>query len=148
FYSWWGFPIYQPRTLIQPGYQGNLGYGYPTALGAQVAHPDKKVIYVGGDGGFMFNCQELATAMRFGINVVAIVFNDSAFGNVKRIQKESFGGRFIASDLTNPDFRKFADSFGMRYGQADSPQKLAPVLNDCLKANEPCFIEVNAGSFP
>ena len=87
FYSWWGFPAYRPRTVIQPGYQGTLGYGYPTALGAKVAHPDRPVVYIGGDGGFMFNCQELATAMRFGIGVVAIVFNDHAFGNVRRITK-------------------------------------------------------------
>ena len=76
FYSWWGYPVYRPRTVIQPGYQGTLGYGYLTALGAKVALPDRPVIYVGGDGGFMFNCQELSTAMRFGIAVVAIVFND------------------------------------------------------------------------
>ena len=84
FYSWWGYPAYRPRTVIQPGYQGTLGYGYPTALGAKVALPDRPVIYVGGDGGFMFNCQELATAMRFRIAVVAIVFNDHAYGNVRR----------------------------------------------------------------
>ncbi len=115
FYSWWDFPAYRPRTVIQPGYQGTLGYGYPTALGAKIACPERPVVYIGGDGGFMFNCQELATAMHFGIGVVAIVFNDHAFGNVRRIQKEMFGGHLIASDLYNPDFNKFAESFGMNY---------------------------------
>ena len=148
FYSWWGFPVYTPRTVIQPGYQGTLGYGYPTALGAKVAYPDRKVIYVGGDGGFMFNCQELSTAMHFGINVVAIVFNDNAFGNVRRGQKEMFGGRTISSDLTNPDFRQFAGSFGMRYYRADSPQTLAPVLAEALAADEPVLIEVTIDGFP
>jgi acetolactate synthase-1/2/3 large subunit len=113
-----------------------------------VAFPEKKVVYVGGDGGFMFNCQELATAMRFGIKVVAVVFNDNAFGNVKRIQKESFDGRFIASDLTNPDFRKFVDSFGMRNTRVESPERLAAALSASFAADEPAFIEVNAGSFP
>jgi acetolactate synthase I/II/III large subunit len=148
FYSWWGFPAYRPRTVIQPGYQGTLGYGYPTALGAKVAFPDRPVVYIGGDGGFMFNCQELATAMRFGIGVVAIVFNDHAFGNVRRIQKESFGGRLIASDLHNPDFSKFAESFGMDYWRADSPQSLAPALAKALATGKPAFIEVAVESFP
>jgi acetolactate synthase I/II/III large subunit len=148
FYSWWGYPTYRPRTVIQPGYQGTLGYGYPTALGAKVALPDRPVVYVGGDGGFMFNCQELSTAMRFGIAVVAIVFNDRAFGNVRRIQRESFGGRLIASDLYNPDFAKFVDSFGMDYWKADSPQTLAPALHAALATGRPGFIEVTIDSFP
>jgi acetolactate synthase I/II/III large subunit len=148
FYSWWGFPIYRPRTLIQPGYQGTLGYGYPTALGAQVGQPDRKVIYVGGDGGFMFNVQEVSTALRFGIKVVAVVFNDNAFGNVRRTQKEMFGERYIGSDLRNPDFGKFADSFGMRYDKVDSPAKLSVAIEEAFKAAEPALIEVNAGPFP
>ena len=148
FYSWWGFPIYRPRTVIQPGYQGTLGYGYPTALGAQVAHPDRKVLYVGGDGGFMFNVQEVSTALRFGIKVVAIVFNDNAFGNVRRIQKEQFNGRYIASDLRNPDFGVFAQSFGMRYALTDSPAGLEAAIEEAFKADEPAFIEVRAGAFP
>jgi acetolactate synthase I/II/III large subunit len=149
FYSWWGYPAYRPRTVIQPGYQGTLGYGYPTALGAKIAAPDRPVVYVGGDGGFMFNCQELATAMRFNIGVVAIVFNDNAFGNVRRIQKEMFGGHLIASDLYNPDFSKLADSFGMDYWSADSPQSLAPELHAALATGRPAFIEVKVEeSFP
>jgi acetolactate synthase I/II/III large subunit len=148
FYSWWGYPTYRPRTVIQPGYQGTLGYGYPTALGAKVAEPNRPVVYVGGDGGFMFNCQELSTAMRFGIGVVAIVFNDQAYGNVRRGQKELFGGRLIASDLYNPDFAKFVESFGMDYYKADSPQTLAPALRTALEAGRPAFIEVTIDAFP
>ena len=148
FYSWWGYPVYRPRTVIQPGYQGTLGYGYPTALGAKVALPDKPVVYVGGDGGFMFNCQELSTAMRFGIGVVAIVFNDGAYGNVRRGQKEMFGGRLISSDLYNPDFAKFAASFGMDFWHCDSPQTLRPALDAALGTGRPAFIEVTIEGFP
>jgi acetolactate synthase-1/2/3 large subunit len=148
FYSWWGYPVYRPRTVIQPGYQGTLGYGYPTALGAKVALPDRPVIYVGGDGGFMFNCQELSTAMHFGIAVVAIVFNDHAYGNVRRIQREMFGGRLISSDLYNPDFATFVDSFGMDYWKADSPETLAPALDAALATGKPAFIEVKIEGFP
>jgi acetolactate synthase-1/2/3 large subunit len=148
FYSWWGYPVYRPRTVIQPGYQGTLGYGYPTALGAKVALPDRPVIYVGGDGGFMFNCQELSTAMHFGIAVVAIVFNDHAYGNVRRIQRAMFGGRLISSDLYNPDFATFVDSFGMDYWKADSPETLAPALDAALATGKPAFIEVKIEGFP
>ena len=148
FYSWWGYPVYRPRTVIQPGYQGTLGYGYPTALGAKVAAPDRPVVYVGGDGGFMFNCQELATAMRFNIGVVAIVFNNHAFGNVRRTQSEMFGGRLIASDLYNPDFSKLAESFGMDYWGADSPQSLGLALRAAIATGKPAFVEVAVEDFP
>lgn len=142
FYSWWGYPVYKPRTLIQPGYQGTLGYGYPTALGTQVGRPDRRVIYVGGDGGFMFNAQELATALQFGIDVIAVVLNDNAYGNVKRTQAEQFGGRYLSCELRNPDFAKFADSFGMRNYRVDSPAALAGALSHALARNEPVLIEV------
>ena len=148
FYSWFGYPVYRPRTVIQPGYQGTLGYGYPTALGAKVGAPDRPVVYVGGDGGFMFNVQELSTAVHFGIPVVAIVFNDSAFGNVRRTQREAFGGRLIASDLTNPDFGKLADSFGMRFARTETPEGLGTALKAALAIGEPALIEVAFGGFP
>jgi acetolactate synthase-1/2/3 large subunit len=96
----------------------------------------------------MFNAVEMSTALRFGINVVAIVFNDNAFGNVRRTQKEAFGGRYISSDLTNPDFAKFADSFGMRNWRVDSPAKLSVALREALAADEPALIEVQVDGFP
>src|SRR6201996_3859605 len=101
FASWYGFPIYQPRTFITSGYQGTLGSGFPTALGAKVAHPDKPVVAITGDGGFMFGVQELATAVQFNIGVVTLVFNNNAYGNVRRDQRERFDGRVVASDLVN-----------------------------------------------
>ena len=106
------------------------------------------MVYVGGDGGFMFNVQEMSTAMRFGINVVAVVFNDNAFGNVRRTQMEAFGGRTIASDLYNPDFGKLADSFGMRYARTGTPEGLRASLRAALGAGEPALIEVAYGGFP
>ncbi len=148
FYSWYGWPVRRPHSVIQPGYQGTLGYGYPTALGAKVGASDRPVVYVGGDGGFMFNVQEMSTAMQFGIKVVAVVFNDNAFGNVRRIQREQFGGRLIASDLRNPDFGKLADSFGMRFARTNTPEGLRVALREALKADEPALIEVQYGDFP
>ena len=103
-------PVYRPRTFLSPGYQDNLGWGYATALGAQDARRDVPVLSINGDGGFMYTANELATAVRHRIPLVAIVFADGSFGNVRRIQEENYGNRLIASDLANPDFVKFAES--------------------------------------
>jgi acetolactate synthase-1/2/3 large subunit len=108
-----GFPVYQPRTYVGAGFQGTLGYGYATSLGAQVGAPGRKVVSVNGDGGFLYTQPDMATAKQFNIPVVAIVFNDGAYGNVKAIQRTRYGGREIASTLENPDFVKLADAFGM-----------------------------------
>ena len=126
--AWFGFPTYKPRTLIHPGYQGTLGYAFPTALGAQVGNPDKKVVAISGDGGFMFNVQELATAAQHNIGVVTIVMNDGAFGNVKRNQKEDYGERYLGVDLQNPDFVKLADAFGVMGQRVNSPEGLRHAL--------------------
>ncbi len=106
------FPVPAPRTFLSPGYQDTLGWGYGTALGAQAAAPGRKVVLATGDGGFMYQAAELATAMRHKLPVVVVVFDDGAFGNVRRIQQEHYGNRLIASDLANPDFVAFARSFG------------------------------------
>jgi acetolactate synthase-1/2/3 large subunit len=148
FYAWWNFPVYKPRTMIQPGYQGTLGYGFPTSLGAKVANPDKMVVGVVGDGGFMFNVQELATAALHNIKSVTVVFNDNAFGNVRRTQKNAYGGRIIGSDLKNPDFMKLADSFGVMGIRADSPEKLRAALREAFKADAPALIEVPIRELP
>ncbi|MCA1553653.1 MAG: hypothetical protein LC737_04670, partial [Chloroflexi bacterium] len=111
--SAFAYPVYHPRTLITSGYQGTLGYGFATALGVKVAHPHTPVISITGDGGFMYNVQELATAVAHHIALITVVFNDNAYGNVLRMQKQNYGGRVIASELTNPDFVKLAESFGV-----------------------------------
>jgi acetolactate synthase-1/2/3 large subunit len=111
-------------------------------LGAQVGRPGQRVVYVGGDGGFMFNAQEVSTALQFGINVIAVIINDNAYGNVKRTQADQFQHRYISCDLRNPDFRKFADSFGMRNYRVDSPESLAVSLEHAMGRNEPALIEV------
>lgn len=144
----YGMPFYRPRTLITPGFQGTLGYAYPTALGAKVAFPDRKVLSISGDGGFMFNVQELSTAVAHGIDLVAIVMNDGAFGNVKRIQQTQFGGRMIGVDLCNPDFVALAHSFGMRGTKAETPDALRVALKDAFANPGPALIEVPVGELP
>ena len=142
FASWYGFPIYQPRTFITSGYQGTLGSGFPTALGAKVANPDRPVVAITGDGGFMFAVQELATAVQFNIGVVVLVFNNNAYGNVRRDQRERFDGRVVASDLVNPDFVKLAESFGVGAARVTSPETFRPALEKALADGGPYLIAI------
>ena len=142
------FPVYRPRTLISSGYQGTLGYGFATALGVKVAHPDRPVVSVNGDGGLMYTVQELATAVQQGIGLVAVVFADSAFGNVLRMQQQQHGGRVIASRLHNPDFVKLAESFGAHGERAESLPQLRQALRDGFNRPGPTLIEVPVGPMP
>jgi len=143
-----GFPVYEPRSYLTSGYQGTLGYGFATALGAQVGNPDKRVISINGDGGFMYNVQELSTAVLHKIPLTTIVFNDNAFGNVKRIQQENYRGRTIASDLLNPDFVKLAESFGMLGLRTETPDGLQDAIKEAFKHDGPALIEVPVGPMP
>ncbi len=142
------FPVYHPRTYIHSGYQGTLGSGFATALGAKVGRPDLPVVSVSGDGGFMYNVQELSTAARHGIDVVAIVFADGAFGNVRRIQKEEYGNRLIGVDLLNPQFPKLAESFGVAGVRTTTPDGLRRELAAGLKRRGATLIEVAVGEMP
>ncbi|MCP4620103.1 MAG: hypothetical protein GY844_27150 [Bradyrhizobium sp.] len=142
FASWYGFPVYEPRTFITSGYQGTLGSGFPTALGAKVAHPDRPVVAITGDGGFMFGVQELSTAVQFRIGVVTLVFNNNAYGNVRRDQRTRFDGRVVASDLVNPDFVKLAESFGAGAARVTSPDQFRPALEKALADGGPYVLAV------
>ena len=146
--SWYGFPMYTPRHFITSSYQGNLGYGYATALGVQVANPGKKVVALAGDGGFMYQSQELATAVRYGLNVVSIVFNNNSYGNVKRDQQQKFNGHVIGSELTNPDYVRYAESFGAKGYRARDPKQLRQALQDAFKQNGPSVIEMPFDEMP
>ena len=138
----------RPRTFISSGYQGTLGWGVATALGAKHALGDVPVVAISGDGGFMFNVQELATAVRHRIPVVVIVFNDGAYGNVRNMQKGLHGNRVIGTDLANPDFVRLGESFGIGAHRATSPEALRRTLERSLASNEPALIEVPVGEMP
>ena len=146
FASWFAFPVYRPRQLITSGYQGTLGYGYATAVGVKVACPDKKVIQISGDGGLMFNVQEIATAVAHQLNLVTIVFTDGRFGNVHRDQQRHFGDNAnIADGLVNPDFVALAESFGAVGLRAVGPEKLRLAIRQAFKEKGPVLIEVPVG---
>jgi acetolactate synthase-1/2/3 large subunit len=142
------FPIYHPRTYIHSGYQGTLGFGFATALGAKVGRPDLPVVSISGDGGFMYNVQELSTAVKHGIDIVAIVFADGAYGNVRRMQKEDYGNRLIGVDLHNPHFPKMAESFGAAGVRTTTPEGLRRELAAALKRRGSTLIEVAVGEMP
>jgi acetolactate synthase I/II/III large subunit len=147
FSSYYGFPIYEPRKFVTTGCQGTLGFGYPTALGVKAGNPDKAVVSIAGDGGFQFGLQELATAVQYGLNVVVMVFNNNAFGNVRRDQAQLFQGRTLGSELRNPDFVKLAESYGMRGYKAENPDSLRTSLEHALSASAPALIEIPTNNF-
>lgn len=143
------YPAYRPRTYISPGFQDSLGWGYAAALGVQDACRDVPVVAIAGDGGFLFTATEMATAIHHRIPLTVVVFNDGAYGNVRRNQEERFGGRIIASDLTNPDFVRFAESFGAAAERARTPQELRAALRRALARRDgPSLIEVPVGPLP
>lgn len=142
-----GYPVYQPNTFITPGYQGTLGYGFPTAMGAAVGCPGRMVVSINGDGGFGWNLQELATARKYDVNVAIIVFNDGHFGNVRKMQQDQFGQAF-GVDLFNPDFERLAAAFDVTYARCDKPDGLGHVLRDHAGRGGPTLIEARVGTMP
>ncbi len=142
-------PVSAPRTLLQPGYMGTLGWSLPTAIGAKVANPDHPVVAITGDGGFGFTAMELATAVHYGIGVVTVVFDDSRFGNVQLMQRTVHGGRVHATDLTNPDWVAFARSFGARAIEVDDrPESLPDAIRAELETPGPSVIVVPQSDWP
>jgi len=141
-------PVERPRTFLSPGYQDNLGWGFGTALGAKAAMPDRKVLAIAGDGGFMYQVGELATAARHNLAVVVVVFDNAAFGNVRRIQQERYGNRLIASDLKNPDFVRLAESFGIAAFRATDARELEQALHKAFALNAPALVHVPHGDVP
>ena len=148
YYSRAYFPVYEPKTLITSSYSGNLGYAFPTALGAKVAQPDRPVVALSGDGGFLFNSQELATAVQHRINAVVVVFNDNAYGNVMRDQVNRFQGRTIGAGLHNPDFVKLAEAYGANGVRATTPDELESSLRSAISHDGPTLIEVPVDPMP
>jgi acetolactate synthase-1/2/3 large subunit len=141
YYSRTFWPVYGPRTYLTSSYSGNLGFEWPTALGAKVANPDKPVVAIIGDGGFLYNANEMATAVQHKINAVAVVFNDSAYGNVARDLDEEWGGSYGA-DLQNPDFVKLADAYGALGLRAEQPTDVGRLVQEAIQADRPAIVEV------
>ena len=142
------FPSTRPRSFISGGQQDNLGFGFGTALGVKAACPGRPVLAIAGDGGFGYQAFELATAARHNLAVVVVVFDDGAFGNVRRIQQQAYGGRLIASDLHNPDFVRFAESFGIGAYRATNPAELQTAIERAFRTGGPALVHVPVGDMP
>lgn len=146
--SRFAFPSYAPRTFISTGYQGTLGYGLATALGVAHARRDVPVVAISGDGGALFTITELATAVHHRIPLTVIIFNDHAFGNVRRLQIDNYDSRLIASDLSSPNFAALASSFGAQGLLASTPEDLQGALDLAIAHDGPSVIEVPVGELP
>ncbi|MYC21549.1 MAG: thiamine pyrophosphate-binding protein, partial [Caldilineaceae bacterium SB0662_bin_25] len=133
--------IYEPRTNIYPWGFCTLGFGLPAAIGAKVAKPERPVVVLCGDGGFLFNCQELAAAVQLGLPIVTLVFNDSAYG-VLRPQQEARYGAAHEVDLVNPDFMGLAGAFGVDGCRVESIEQLGPAVTRAIEADRSALIEL------
>jgi len=142
YYSRAAFKTFNTSTYFDSGYSGNLGWAFPTAIGAKVAKPDTPVVSVSGDGGFMYNVQELSTAVKYGINIVAVVFNDGFYGNVRRDLELDWGGDYETS-FVNPDFAKMAETYGAKGITVDDPTKVNEAIEEGIASNKPTLIDVN-----
>jgi acetolactate synthase-1/2/3 large subunit len=147
YYSRPHWPTYHPKTYLDSGYSGNLGFAFPTALGAKVGRPDLPVVCVTGDGGFGYYLTELSTAVKYGINVVTVVFNDNSFGNVARDLDQDFGGQYEAA-LHNPDYMKLADAYGVTGMRTEKPTDVGSLIADAVKLDAPVLIEVPVERMP
>ncbi|MCZ6616672.1 MAG: thiamine pyrophosphate-binding protein [Gammaproteobacteria bacterium] len=136
-----------PKSYIDSGYSGNLGFSFPTALGVKVGNPDKPVVCISGDGGFMYNSSEISTAVKYGINLVTVIYNDGHYGNVARDLDDDFGGAY-ESDFVNPDFVKLAEAYGAIGLRADGPLDVGNVIPKALEMNKPVFIDVPVSRVP
>jgi acetolactate synthase I/II/III large subunit len=149
FVAHFAYQFNQPRTFLSSGFAGTLGAAVATGIGAKAGVPDRTVVTITGDGGFLFTATELASAVQHRIGAITVVFNDNAFGNVRRIQQERFGiERTIASTLVNPDIVAFAESFGCLGLRADDPHELGDALRTAMAHDGPVVIEVPVGEVP
>jgi acetolactate synthase-1/2/3 large subunit len=135
------FPVLEPRTFLYPVGSATLGYGVPAAIGAKIAHPDRQVLAVLGDGGFMFSVNELATAVKYGLGIVFLVLNDQRYGAIKYLQEGIFG-KYGEVDLANPDFPAMARAFGAEGLRAESVDDLPKALDKALSHSGPTLLEL------
>jgi acetolactate synthase-1/2/3 large subunit len=138
----WRFPVLLPRTFLYPVGSATLGYAVPAAIGAKIARPDRPVIAVVGDGGFMYSVNELATAVKYRLPVVFLVMNDNRYGAIKWLQQTLFDGRWGEADLANPDFPVLARAFGARGERVDGVDSLDGAIKAALAADGPTVLEL------
>ncbi|WP_434652515.1 thiamine pyrophosphate-dependent enzyme [Pseudomonas sp. R3-56] len=135
------FSFRQTNTYVGAA-SGAMGYGMPAAIGVQLAHPDKTVVSLSGDGGLMMTIQELETAVRLKLPIIALVFNNNMYGSIRMHQEKAHPGRVIGSDLGNPDFVLLAQAFGAQGLRVNNDAAFADALRIALAASGPVLIEI------
>jgi acetolactate synthase-1/2/3 large subunit len=141
------YPTWQPYTFMTPGYQGTLGYAYAAGLGAAAGNPGRAVVSISGDGGFGWNLPELATARKYGLGLVAVVFDDGGYGNVRTMMKDQFGEPYGA-ELLNPKYDHLAAAYDIPYARAETPEDLGVQLRQAIARGGPGLIMVPAAGLP
>jgi acetolactate synthase-1/2/3 large subunit len=135
------FPFRRPRTYVGAA-SGAMGYGLPAAIGAKLAHPDRPVVSLSGDGGFLMTVQELETAVRLRLPIVALVFNNNMYGTIRMHQERRYPHRTIGTDLGNPDLVALAASFGAFGALVTGDAQFPGVLREALAEDRPAVIEI------
>jgi len=145
--AYWGgnqyLPVYTERAFVTPRLAA-IGPGYSMAIGAQAAFPDRPVVCISGDGGFMLHIGELASAVQEKLNVVCLIFNNHSYGILKKLQMNMMGGRIFAVDLHTPDFVKVAEGMGMAGEIATTPDQLKAALARAFSEKRPYLIDIQA----
>jgi thiamine pyrophosphate-dependent acetolactate synthase large subunit-like protein len=144
----WHFPVLAPRTFLYPVGSATLGYAVPAAIGAKVGMPERPVVAVAGDGGFMFSVNELATAVKYRLPIVFLVLNDERYGAIKYLQEAMFDGRWGEADLANPDFVGLAHAFHAEGRRLRDVDELGPALGQALGHPGPTVLELPIGVLP
>ena len=147
YYARTHYQVNCPKTFMDSGYSFNLGFSFPSAMGVKVARPDRPVVSIIGDGGFLFYASELSTAVKYGINTTTVVFRDDSYGNVAYDLDEFFAGTY-GTDLLNPDLVKFAEAFGAVGMRTDDPLELGTLLSRALECQAPVIIDVPVANMP
>jgi acetolactate synthase-1/2/3 large subunit len=144
FFFWTIFfmEVYHPGTLVCSSSFSVMGCGLPLAVGAKLAKPERQVVCLAGDGGFLMNNQELATAIENELAIPVIIMNDSGYGAVRHIQDRACKGRYIASTWTSPDFVQMAKSFGADGALVEKPQDIAPAMKAALTSDKPTVLDI------
>ena len=134
------YNCYKPNTCIISNGFAAMGIAVPGALAAKLVNPQKRVLAITGDGGFLMNCQEFETALRMGTPFVTLVFNGSSYGLIKWKEEDRYGEHFFV-DFTNPDFVKFAESMHAKGYRINSAEELLPTLEEAFRQQVPVIID-------
>jgi acetolactate synthase-1/2/3 large subunit len=133
------FPAHEPNTVFIANGLAGMGIALPTAIAAKLVHPERNVVTVNGDGGFLMNCQELETAVRLRTPIVNVIWENRQYGSIVWKQERKFG-RHFGTDFTNPDFVRLADAFGMPAWRCEATEDLSRHLRHALTLDVPSLI--------